>query len=166
VTDACTGAGAWIRRPAGSMAGRARGWLRAPRPGDTGARILTVGDWLAHWLVSRTATAPSTARGYTAHVRLYLTPYLGEVIQAGCLVPGTQRRRRRQARRSHRQGHARARRNLGQPPLARRSRAHAVRQIGHPAPGTANGCDRGTRVIASPGSCEPANLSQPVRKGS
>jgi hypothetical protein len=46
--------------------------LRAPRPGDTGARMLTVGDWLAHWLVSRTATAPSTVRGYAAHVRLYL----------------------------------------------------------------------------------------------
>ncbi|HEX5296469.1 MAG TPA: tyrosine-type recombinase/integrase [Streptosporangiaceae bacterium] len=54
--------------------------LRAPRPGDTGARVLTVGDWLAHWLVSRTATALSTVRGYTAHVRLYLTPYLGEVL--------------------------------------------------------------------------------------
>ncbi len=37
--------------------------LRAPRPGDVGARFLTVGDWLAHWLVSRTATAPSTVRG-------------------------------------------------------------------------------------------------------
>jgi len=30
--------------------------LRTPRPGDTGARVLTVGDWLAHWLVARTAT--------------------------------------------------------------------------------------------------------------
>jgi integrase len=56
--------------------------LRAPRPGDTGARMLTVGDWLAHWLVSRTAPATSTLRGYTAHVRLYLTPYLGEVLLA------------------------------------------------------------------------------------
>ena len=45
-------------------------------------RVLTVGDWLAQWLVSRTATAPSTVRGYTAHVRLYLTPYLGEVLLA------------------------------------------------------------------------------------
>lgn len=52
--------------------------LRAPRPGDTGARMLTVGDWL----VSRTAPASSTLRGYTAHVRLYLTPYLGEVLLA------------------------------------------------------------------------------------
>ena len=56
--------------------------LRAPRPGDTGARMLTVGDWLAHWLVTKTATAPSTVRGYAAHVRLYLTPYLGEVLLA------------------------------------------------------------------------------------
>lgn len=56
--------------------------LRAPRPGDTGVRVLTVGDWLAHWLVSRTAPASSTLRGYTAHVRLYLTPYLGEVLLA------------------------------------------------------------------------------------
>jgi integrase len=56
--------------------------LRAPRPGDTGVRVLTVGDWLAHWLVSRTAPATSTLRGYTAHVRLYLTPYLGEVLLA------------------------------------------------------------------------------------
>jgi len=56
--------------------------LRAPRPGDTGARMLTVGDWLAHWLVTKTATAPSTVRGYAAHVRLYLGPYLGEVLLA------------------------------------------------------------------------------------
>jgi len=56
--------------------------LRAPCPGDAGARMLTVGDWLAHWLVTKTATAPSTVRGYAAHVRLYLTPYLGEVLLA------------------------------------------------------------------------------------
>jgi len=61
--------------------------LRAPRPGDTGARMLTVGDWLAHWLVSRTATAPSTVRGYAAHVRLYLAPYLGRCCWASCLLP-------------------------------------------------------------------------------
>jgi len=53
--------------------------LRNPKAGQT-AGIVTVGDWLAHWLVSRTSTAPSTVRGYAAHVRLYLTPYLGEVL--------------------------------------------------------------------------------------
>jgi hypothetical protein len=36
-----------------------------------------VGDWLSYWLVSRTSAAPSTVRGYAAHVRLYLGPYLG-----------------------------------------------------------------------------------------
>ena len=61
--------------------------LRAPRTGDTGARMLTVGDWLAHWLVTKTATAPSTVRGYAAHVRLYLTPYLGEVLLAELTSP-------------------------------------------------------------------------------
>jgi len=64
--------------------------LRAPRPGDTGARMLTVGDWLAHWLVSRTATAPSTVRGYAAHCRLYLTPYLGEVLLGELTTPTVQ----------------------------------------------------------------------------
>jgi integrase len=56
--------------------------LRAPRPGEAGGRMLTAGDWLAHWLVSRTVTAPSTVRGYAAHVRLYLAPHLGEVLLA------------------------------------------------------------------------------------
>jgi hypothetical protein len=56
--------------------------LRAPQPGEPGGRMLTVGDWLTHWLVSRTAPAASTVRGYTAHVRLYLAPYLGQVLLA------------------------------------------------------------------------------------
>jgi hypothetical protein len=56
--------------------------LRGPRSGDAGGRILTVGDWLAHWLASRTSPAASTVRGYTAHVRLYLAPYLGQVLLA------------------------------------------------------------------------------------
>jgi hypothetical protein len=53
--------------------------LRNPKPGGTGG-TLTVGDWLAHWLISRTSPAASTVRGYAAHVRLYLGPYLGEVL--------------------------------------------------------------------------------------
>jgi len=53
--------------------------LRNPKAGGTGG-IITVGDWLAHWLVSRTSPAASTVRGYAAHVRLYLGPYLGEVL--------------------------------------------------------------------------------------
>jgi hypothetical protein len=53
--------------------------LRNPKAGGTGG-IITVGDWLAHWLVSRTSPAASTVRGYAAHVRLYLGPDLGEVL--------------------------------------------------------------------------------------
>jgi len=56
--------------------------LRSPTAGDAGGRVVTVGDWLSHWLVARTATAPSTVRGYATHVRLYLVPYLGQVLLA------------------------------------------------------------------------------------
>jgi hypothetical protein len=44
--------------------------LRNPKAGGTGG-IITVGDWLAHWLVSRTSPAASTVRRYAAHVRWY-----------------------------------------------------------------------------------------------
>jgi integrase len=53
--------------------------LRNPKAGGT-CGIITVGDWLADWLVSRASPAASTVRGYAAHVRLYLGPYLGEVL--------------------------------------------------------------------------------------
>jgi hypothetical protein len=55
------------------------GRLRTPKAGGPGG-VVTVGDWLAHWLVSRTSPAASTVRGYGAHVRLYLGPYLGQVL--------------------------------------------------------------------------------------
>jgi hypothetical protein len=54
--------------------------LRTPRPGDENGRVLTVGDWLAQWLASRTSPASSTVRGYAGHIRLYLAPYLGRVL--------------------------------------------------------------------------------------
>jgi len=53
--------------------------LQNPKASGSGG-IITVGDWLAHWLVSRTSPAASTIRGYAAHVRLYLGPYVGEVL--------------------------------------------------------------------------------------
>lgn len=56
--------------------------LRGPRQADPGGQVLTTGDWLAHWLVSRSAPAASTVRGYAGHVRLYLAPYLGQVLLA------------------------------------------------------------------------------------
>jgi hypothetical protein len=49
------------------------------------------------------------------------------VIRAGCLVPGTRRRQRKQGLRRGRRG--RVRPGGGQP---QRSRAHPARQIGHP----------------------------------
>lgn len=55
--------------------------LRNPKT-EQATGVVTVGDWLAHWLVSRTSPAASTVRGYAAHVRLYLGPYLGEVLVA------------------------------------------------------------------------------------
>ena len=75
-TGGAAGSGGAATRPARR---RWRCWPGCGRRGRVipGARMLTVGDWLAHWLVTRTATAPSTVRGYAAHVRLYLTPVPG-----------------------------------------------------------------------------------------
>ena len=67
------------RAAAAAMLARLRG------PGITAGpsgRALTVGDWLARWLASRRSPAASTVRGYAAHVRLYLAPYLGRVLLA------------------------------------------------------------------------------------
>jgi integrase len=44
-----------------------------PEPG------LTTGEWLGRWLESRVSLRPSTRRGYAAHVRGYLVPYLGAI---------------------------------------------------------------------------------------
>jgi hypothetical protein len=58
-----------IRRggyPSRKAAVEVLGRLRNPKACGT-AGILTVGDWLAHWLVCRTSAAPSTIRGYAAH---------------------------------------------------------------------------------------------------
>jgi hypothetical protein len=68
--------------PTGPAAEKVLNSLREPSPGDPGAEFVTVGDWLAHWLLCRTSPAASTVRGYLAHVRLYLDPYLGEVLLA------------------------------------------------------------------------------------
>lgn len=58
---------------------QALGWLGAPAPGG-GRHAVTVGQWLERWLASRTCPATSTVRGYAAHVRLYLKPYLGPIL--------------------------------------------------------------------------------------
>src|SRR5260370_6373474 len=38
---------------------------------------MTTGEWLERWLASRVSLRASTRRGYAAHVRGYLLPYLG-----------------------------------------------------------------------------------------
>ena len=40
---------------------------------------LRVGEWLERWLASRVSLRDSTSRGYAAHVRGYLIPYLGGI---------------------------------------------------------------------------------------
>ena len=74
------GSAAAATRPGGRGSGAGR--AAQSRPGDQGGRVLTVGDWLERWLASRTSPAASTIRGYAAHVRLYLAPYLGRVLLA------------------------------------------------------------------------------------
>jgi hypothetical protein len=44
-----------------------------PEPG------LSTGEWLSRWLESRVSLRASTSRGYAAHVRSYLVPYLGGI---------------------------------------------------------------------------------------
>jgi len=44
-----------------------------PEPG------LSTGEWLGRWLESRVSLCASTSRGYAAHLRSYLVPYLGGI---------------------------------------------------------------------------------------
>lgn len=74
-----------IRRggfPSRAAAEAALARLRMPSPGDRCLPPLTVGQWLERWLVNRAAPRASTLRGYAAHVRLYLAPYLGQILLA------------------------------------------------------------------------------------
>jgi integrase len=54
--------------------------LRSPMPAS--AQGVLVGEWLERWLTSRLSLRASTVRGYAAHVRGYLIPYLGGVALA------------------------------------------------------------------------------------
>jgi hypothetical protein len=55
--------------------------LPGPAPGPAGG--MRTGEWLERWLTTRVSLRvslrPSTRRGYAAHVRCYLVPYLGAV---------------------------------------------------------------------------------------
>jgi integrase len=59
--------------------------LASPVPGL--AQGLRTGEWLERWLASRVSLRASTSRGYAAHVRGYLVPYLGGILLAE-LSPG------------------------------------------------------------------------------
>ncbi len=59
--------------------------LSGPAPAE--ARGLTTGEWLGRWLASRVSLRASTSRGYAAHVRGYLVPYLGGIRWASCRPP-------------------------------------------------------------------------------
>jgi hypothetical protein len=54
--------------------------LSGPAPGPV--QGLRVGEWLERWLASRVSLRASTSRGYAAHVRGYLVPYLGGILLA------------------------------------------------------------------------------------
>jgi integrase len=68
----CAGAGSRPgRRPVAALAALTS--PVAPEPG------LATGEWLHRWLDSRASLRASTSRGYAAHVRGYLVPYLGTI---------------------------------------------------------------------------------------
>lgn len=74
-----------IRRggfPTRCAAREALGRLLVPAPGDPAGRLMTAGQWLACWLDSHSTARASTVRSYAAPVRLYLDPYLGQVLLA------------------------------------------------------------------------------------
>jgi hypothetical protein len=70
----------WSFPPAWTAAEEALARLRKPSAGDASSSLLTVGDWLFHWIATRNR-ASSTVRGYISHVRLQLSPYLGKPHQ-------------------------------------------------------------------------------------
>lgn len=77
-----TGKARRLRRggyPTRAQADKARKALvRAPATRQRAA-AWTTGAWLRHWLAAEQRWRPSTLRGYTSHVHLYLDPYLGRI---------------------------------------------------------------------------------------
>jgi len=68
--------------------------LVKPAPGSPSDHLMTVGQWLAHWLEGRAAPRFSTLRGYASHVRLYLEPCLGQILLADLRTAHVKARRR------------------------------------------------------------------------
>ncbi len=61
--------------------------LLGTAPGSVQGLGTGTGEWLERWLASRVSLRASTSRGYAAHVRGYLVPYLGGIPLAE-LSPG------------------------------------------------------------------------------
>ena len=95
---------------------------------SAGVELKMVQEMLGHSSIVLTADTYTSVLPDAAHAAAEKVAAL--IIKAGCLVPGTRRRRRRQARRTPRRAGTHAGR--GQPGHARRSRAHPARQIGRP----------------------------------
>jgi Phage integrase family len=89
-----------------------------------GVDLRVVQDMLGHSSIVLTADTYTSVLPAVAHTAAEKVAAL--IIQAGCLVPGTRRRRRRQGTQ------ARRRCAGGRMKASRRSRAHPARQIGRP----------------------------------
>ena len=91
-----------------------------------GVDLRVVQDMLGHSSIVLTANTYTSVLPAVAHAAAEKVATL--IIRAGCLVPGTRRRRRRQATRNRRRAQAGGR----QARAAQRSRAHPARQLGRP----------------------------------
>ena len=95
-----------------------------------GVDLRTVQDMLGHCSIVLTADTYTSVLPDVASAAAEKVAAL--IIKAGCLVPGTRRRRQRHRRRAKGRRHNR-------PPSMRRSRAHPGRQIGRPGHGSRAG---------------------------
>ena len=91
-----------------------------------GVDLRVVQETLGHSSIVLTADTYTSVLPAVAHSAAEKVAML--IIRAGCLVPGTRRRRRKQGTRVRRRGGA----GQGRAGRVRRSRAHPARQIGHP----------------------------------
>ena len=91
-----------------------------------GVDLRVVQDMLGHSSIVLTADTYTSVLPAVAHTAAEKVATL--IIKAGCLVPGTRHRRRRQGTRNQRRARAGGRRTR----MMRRSRAHPARQLGRP----------------------------------
>jgi integrase len=54
--------------------------LRPPRPADPHRVLLSTGQWLVHWLVTRLRPRPATLGSYHQHIHQHLIPHLGGIL--------------------------------------------------------------------------------------